>query len=83
MELLIGACEVGFLPNLIPALPGVQGLPGQRVTSAEDGPNSLHVPDLLGLHGLEMPPPSGLGESGWQSHTLPGADGHRAQLGGK
>lgn len=79
MELLIGACEVGFLQSPAPVLPSGQGLPGQRVISAEDGPSPLHVPNLWGFHSLETPPPSWLGESGWQRHALPGADGQTAQ----
>lgn len=53
--------------------------PVARVTGAEDGPSSLHVPNLWGLHSFEMPPPSWLGDNGWQSHMLPGADGQTAQ----
>lgn len=75
------------LPYLPTALLSGQRLPGQRTAGAGDRPSSLHVTNPWGLHALETPPPSGLGEGGWQSQ-LPGAEGQTAQphgppLGGK
>lgn len=46
-----------------------KGSPGRAVAGAED-PSSVHVPNLWGLHGLEMSPLSELGETGYQIHTL-------------